>query len=91
MIEFFFRILEHFCPLFVHIAQMGLILPRWGLILIPPPTPLLYSAVTGPFLDMCIHKKNRTPPQTTPFPGLNWNVGKMNYQMRPKLGNKFEK
>ena len=29
MIGFPLPILEHFCPLFVHIAQMGLILPRW--------------------------------------------------------------
>ena len=40
MIVFFCPNLEHFCPLFVQIAQTGLILPRWGLILprIPPPT-----------------------------------------------------
>ena len=43
---------------------------------------------------MCIHKKNSTPPQNIPFPGLNWKVGKMNYhlgKMRPQLGNMFEK
>ena len=41
-------ILEQILLLFAQIAQMGLILPRWGLILprIPPPTPVLYSAVT---------------------------------------------
>ena len=33
MIEFPPPILEDFCPLFVQIAQKGLILPRWGLIL----------------------------------------------------------
>ena len=48
----FFPTLEHFCPLLVQIAQMGLILTRWGLILprIPPSTratPVLYSAVTN--------------------------------------------
>ena len=36
-------LLEHFCPLFIQIAQMGLILPR-----IPPPTPVLHSADTFP-------------------------------------------
>ena len=40
--------LEHFCPVFVQIAQMGLILPRLGLSLprIPPPTPVFHPAVT---------------------------------------------
>ena len=28
MIEFFLPILEHFCPLFLQTAQMGLIVPR---------------------------------------------------------------
>ena len=48
VIEFYFPILEHFCPFCIQTAQMGLTLPRWGLILpsIPPPTPDLYSAVT---------------------------------------------
>ena len=43
-------ILEHFCPMLVQIAQLGLILPRWGLILprTPPPTSVLHSAVTIP-------------------------------------------
>ena len=40
---FFFSLLEHICTFFIQIAPVGLILPRWGLILprIPPPTPLL--------------------------------------------------
>ena len=40
MIGFCLPILEHFCPLFIEIVQMGLMLPRWGLILprIPPPS-----------------------------------------------------
>ena len=59
---------------------MGLILPRWGVILprMQPPNPVLYSAITHPFLA-CVHK---TPPNT-PFLGLNFKVGKMNY----RLGN----
>ena len=53
-LNFFCPILGHFCPLFVQIAQMGLILHRWGswgLILprIPPPISVLYSAVTKSF------------------------------------------
>ena len=37
-------ILEHFCPLLVQTAQMGLILPRWGLILSRiPPQPLFFT------------------------------------------------
>ena len=83
MIEFFCPVLEHFCPFFVQIAQMGLILPRWGLILprIPPPTPVLYSAVTNPFRDMYVHKTPPTPPQNTSFPGLILKVGKMKYRL----------
>ena len=67
--------------LFVQIAQMGLILPRWVLILprIPPPTPVLYSVVTKPFRDMYEHETPPAPPQNTPFPGLILKVGKMNY------------
>ena len=50
-------ILEHFCPMLVQIAQLGLILPRWGLILPSvlysaftiPKTSVFYSAVTNPF------------------------------------------
>ena len=51
MIEFLFSNFRALLPLFVQIAQMVLISPRWGLILprIPPPTPVLYSAVTNPF------------------------------------------
>ena len=59
-----------------HFAQMGSHLPR-----IPPPTPVLYSAVTNPFGDMYVHKKTPTPPQNTPFPGLNLKVGKRNYSL----------
>ena len=44
-LNLFFPILEHFCSRFVQIAQMGLILPRWGLTLprVPPPTLFLLS------------------------------------------------
>ena len=81
---------EHFCPLFIQIAQMGLILRRWNLILprTPPPTPFLYSAVTHPIQGYVRTKntpKGPSPPKNTPFPDLNLKVGKMNYL----LGNLY--
>ena len=79
MINFSPPILEHFCLLFVQIAQMGLILPRWGLILprIPPPTLVLHSAVTHPFLGY-VHTQNT--PKTNLFETWNrkwvkWTTG----------------
>ena len=52
--RFFPPILEHFCPFFVQIAQMGLILSRWGLILpiIPPPTLFFTQLSQTPFRNM---------------------------------------
>ena len=81
--NFFFPILKNVCPLFVQIAQMGLILPRWDLILprIPPSTPLLYSAVTHLFRGYVHTQSTPKPTQNTPFPGLNLKVGKMNYSL----------
>ena len=66
-------ILEQFCPLFIQIAQMCLILPRWGLILprIPPPTPVLYSAV-----NMYIHKHLQPHPKTSLFLVWTWKWAK---------------
>ena len=60
-------ILEHVCPFFVHIAQMGLIFPRWGLILprILPPNPVLYSVVTHPF-------RVQNTPKPTPKHSFSW-------------------
>ena len=59
-------------PLPWPLARWGLIFPRWGLTLprIPPPTPVLYSTTTHPFLrlsGMYIHKTPPTPPQKHPF------------------------
>ena len=53
-------------------------------------------SVETPFWDMYIHKTDPTPPQNTPFPGLNLKVGKMNYSLSkmdpsPQLGKMFEK
>ena len=64
-LNFSFPIPEHFCLLFGQIAQMGLILPRWGLILprISPPTSVLYSAVTNPFLG---YVQTQNIPKPTP-------------------------
>ena len=48
---------------------MGLILPRWGLILprILPPTPVLYSAVTLTFQGYVRTQKTLKPTQKHPF------------------------
>ena len=53
-------------PTFVQIAQIGLILPRWCLILpsMPFPTSVLYSAVTRPFLGCTYTKKTQPHPNT---------------------------
>ena len=76
------QILEHVCPFFIQIAQMGLILPRWGLICPDNhPHPLFFTQQSHtPFWDMYI--------QNTPFLCLNMKVGQMNYclgKMRPIL------
>ena len=65
MIEFFFPNSRALLPLFVRIAQMGLILPSWGLILpgVPPPTYVLYSAVTNPFQG---YVRTKNTPNSTP-------------------------
>ena len=96
MIEFFFpnsgALLRKFCPLSVQIAQMGLILPRWGLILprIPPPSPLLYSAVTKPLLGVCT-KHPKTHP-TPPWPEHASGQNELQYgQNGPQLDKMFEK
>ena len=87
MIAFSFPILEHFCPFFRQIAQMGLILPCWGLVLprIPTPTPVLSRHT--PLLGIYIYTKHPQPHPKHPFP---LKVGKMNYhlgKMRPQLSN----
>ena len=67
MIKFSPPISEHFCPLFVQTAQMGLILPRWGLTLPrkPPPQPLFFTQQSqNPVWDMYINKKTQPHPKT---------------------------
>ena len=95
MIEFFFSNSRAFLPTFYTIVQMDLILPRRGLILprIPPPTPVLYSAVTKPFLGYVC---TRNTPQIAPLPGLNlkvskstWCLGNLDRQNVWKVGKKI--
>ena len=89
-------ILEIFCPLFMHIAQMGSHLPRWGLILlrIKPLTPVLYSAVNHFFLGY-VHAQNTpnpTPKQPFSWPELESGQNELpSVQPRPQLGKMFEK
>ena len=68
MIKFF---LPNSRALFVQIVQMGLILPRWGLTLprIPPPTPVLYSAVTKLFQG---YLRTQNTPNPTPKHPISW-------------------
>ena len=47
---------------FIQIAQMGLILPK-----IPPPTPVLYSAVTHPFFGHVCTQNTSNPHQKHPL------------------------
>ena len=71
MIEFFFpnsrALLPTFstsCPDGSQPAQMGLILPK-----IPPPTPILYSPITLPFLG---YVPTQTTPNPTPKHPFSW-------------------
>ena len=74
-LNFFPPILEHFCPLFIQIAQMGLILPRWGLIC-PEyhpkfPNPCSVLSHHTPLLGICKYTKHSQPhPKTLLF--LAW-------------------
>ena len=83
MIEIFFPILEHFCPLFVQIAQMDLVLPRWGLILPRIPPQILFCTLQShsPLGGMYVNQTPRSPPQNTSFHDLNLKVGKINYSL----------
>ena len=95
-IEFFPQILEHFCPLFVQIAQIGLILPRWGLILprSPPPAPVLYSAVTHPFRGYVRTQNTPKPTPKHPFSWPEFESGQNEQpsgQFGPQLGKMFKK
>ena len=89
-------VLEHFCPLFIQIAQMVLILPRWGLILprIPPPTPVLYSAVTHSFQLYVLTRNTPNPTPKHPFSWPDFESGQnelLSGQNGPHLGKMFEK
>ena len=62
MNEFFFSSSRALFPVFVQIAQMGLILPR-----IPPPAPVLYSAVTHAFQGYVRTQNTPKPTSKHPF------------------------
>ena len=68
-----------FCPDGSHLPRWGLILPR-----IPPPTPVLWSAVTKPLWWYVHTQITPKPTWTHPFPGflgLNLKGCKMNYSL----------
>ena len=102
-LNFVLPILEHFCPLFVQIAETHSFCPD-GVSFCPDyhHQPLIFTQQPQtPFRDMYVHKKNTpTPPQNTPFPDSNLKVGKMNYPLGKsdpnwakclKRGQKFKK
>ena len=75
---------------------MGLILPRWGLILprIPPSTPVLYSAAANPFRVCVGTQKTQNPAPKHPFSWPELESGQdelQSGQNGPKLGKMFEK
>ena len=75
---------------------MGLILPRWGIILprIPPPTPVLYSNVTHPFQGYVHIQTFPKPTPNHPFswPELESGQNELLFgQFGPLLGKIFEK
>ena len=95
MINFSPPILEHFCPLLVQIAYMGLDLPRWGLILprILPSTPVLYSAVTHSFQGYVHTQRNPKPTPKHPcsWPELENGLNELQLgQFGPQLEKMFE-
>ena len=74
MIEFFWPNSRARLPTFRIIAQMGLILPR-----IPPPTPVLYSAITNPFWGyVCTRNIPNPTPKHPPFLARSWKWAKQN-------------
>ena len=100
MIVFFLHNSKALLPLFVQIAQMGLIWPRWGLILprIPRATPVLYSGVANPlkvpFWGYVRTRNTPSPTQKHPFswPDFeSWQNELLSEQNGPHLGKMFEK
>ena len=75
--------LEHFYPLFTQIAQMGLILPRLGLILhrIPPgpnPNPCSWLSRHTPLFGICTYTKQpKHHPKTPLFLAWIWKWAKL--------------
>ena len=92
-LNFFAAFLKHFCPLFLHN------LPRW-VFFCPDWVSFCPEYYLQPlFFTQPSHTlfEAPSPPQNTPFPGLNLKVGKMNFQrlqsgqLGPQLGKMFEK
>ena len=82
-------------PLIIQIAQMGLILHRWGIILprIPPPTSVLYSALTNPFWGYVWTQNTHSPTQKHPFSWPDFESGQnelLSGQNGPQLGKMFQ-
>ena len=64
------------CPDRSHFAKMASFSPEYH------PHFLFFTQQSHtPFGDTYIHKNTPTPPQNTPFSGLNLKVGKMNYSL----------
>ena len=68
------KFLEHFCLLWVSFCSDGVLFcPEYHT------QPLFFTQQSHtPFWDIYMHKIFPTPPQYTPFPGLNLKMGKMN-------------
>ena len=87
MIEFFPpNFSRALLPFFAQIAKTGLILPRWGLNLprIPPPIPVLYSAVTHTFLGYVQTQNTPKPTSKQPF---SWPELESGQNELARLGN----
>ena len=92
--------LHYHCLPSVQIAQMGLILPRWGLILprIPLSSLVLYSAVTRSFRG---YVRTQNTPKPTPKHSFSWpelesrqnelQSGQNESNYETHLGNSYEK
>ena len=88
-------ILEHFCPIFVQIARMSLILPRWGLILPRmPPHPLFFTQQSHAPVGICTNTNTPNPTQkhSISWPELESGQNELQSgQNETHLGNLYKK
>ena len=100
MIEFFPPNSRHFCPLFVQIAQMGLIFAQMGSHFAQihseyHPKPLFFTQHSHiPFRDTLLKQNTPKPTPKHPFSWPELEIGQnelLSGQFRPKLGKMFEK